>query len=99
LQISNMIVMQAYRDIHSVTDNKIIIELPPDFNHNPVEVIVLPVAVPKSRKQEEQIEANRNKQLTELLTVGVWDENDLHPALETKNFINLLKKQARCIVH
>ncbi len=78
-----MIVMQAYRHILSVTDNKIIIELPPDFNHNPVEVIVLPVAVPKSRKQLEQIEANKNKQLTELLTVGVWDENDLQPVNES----------------
>jgi hypothetical protein len=48
-----------------------------------VEVIVLPVAVPKSRKQLEQIEANKNKQLTELLTVGVWDENDLQPVNES----------------
>jgi hypothetical protein len=53
-----------------------------------VEVIVLPVAVPKSRKQLEQIEANKNKQLTELLTVGVWDENDLQPVTESNNFIN-----------
>jgi hypothetical protein len=48
-----------------------------------VEVIVLPVAVPKSRKQLEQIEANKNKQLTELLTVGVWDENNLQPVAES----------------
>jgi hypothetical protein len=80
--------MQAFRNIYNVTHNKIVIELPPDFNHNSVEVIVLPVTKTKSRKHLKSTTSNRNEQLKELLTVGVWDEKDLQPVIESNNLIN-----------
>jgi hypothetical protein len=80
--------MKAFRHIYSVTHNKIVIELPPDFNHNSVEVIVLPVIKTKSRKHLKLTVANKNHQLNELLTVGVWDEKDLQPVIESNNLIN-----------
>jgi len=80
--------MQAFRHFYSVHDNKIVIELPPDFNHNSVEVIVLPVAKSKSGKHLIQMELSKKEQLNELLTVGVWDENDLQPIIESAILIN-----------
>jgi hypothetical protein len=80
--------MQAFRHIYSVIHNKIVIELPPDFNHNSVEVIVLPVTKTISRKHLKPTTANKNEQLKELLTIGVWDEKDLQPVIESNNLIN-----------
>lgn len=85
---SNIFIMQAFRHIYQVKHNKVVIELPPDFNHNSVEVIVLPITKTKSRKRLNPTAANKNDQLNELLTVGVWDEKDLLPVIESNNLIN-----------
>ncbi|MCX6278552.1 MAG: hypothetical protein NT004_10690 [Bacteroidetes bacterium] len=80
--------MQVFRHIYSVNHNKIVIEFPPDFNHDSVEVIVLPVTKAKSRKHLKPTTSNKNKQLKELLAVGVWNEKDLQPVVESNNLIN-----------
>jgi hypothetical protein len=80
--------MQAFRHVYKVKHNKVVIELPPDFNHNSVEVIVLPITKTKSRKHLNPTVANKNDQLNELLSVGVWDEKDLLPVIESNNLIN-----------
>jgi hypothetical protein len=80
--------MQAFRHIYKVIHNKVVIELPPDFNHNSVEVIVLPVVKAKSRKHLNPTLAKKNAQLNELLSVGVWGEKDLQSVIETNNLIN-----------
>lgn len=80
--------MQAFRHIYRVTHNKILIELPPDFNHDSVEIIVLPVTKTIIEKNLEATGTKKNEQLKKLLTVGVWDEKDMQPVVESNNLIN-----------
>ncbi len=83
--------MQAFRHTYTVEQNKILIELPRRFNHNSVEVIVLPIEKKKTKRSIKPISTDKAKQLEELLTIGVWSEEDLQPIIETNNLINQWK--------
>ena len=76
--------MQALRNIYTVKNNQITIDLPNYFKHTSVEVIILPI----NKYKQINNTNNKNKQLEELLSVGVWNDNDIEPILESKKLIN-----------
>jgi len=66
--------MEALRNIYTVLNNQIIIDLPETFRHKSVEVIILPIN--EFLKQENKNE--KQERLKKLLTVSEWSENDIH---------------------
>jgi len=70
--------MQALRNIYTVKNNQITIDLPKGFNHSSVEVIILP-AQKKNDKKE---------QLKQLLSVGLWNDEDIKSITASQNLIN-----------
>ncbi len=78
--------MEALRNIYTVKNNRIIIDLPNYFKHTSVEVIILPVSKFKYKQEN-----SKNKQLEQLLSVGVWNDNDIEPILESQKLINQWK--------
>jgi len=87
--------MEAFRNIYTVNQNKILIELPLDFNYNAVEVIVLPISENKTKikikKSNKKTKPNKKQQLLQLLTIGLWTDKDIEQILETNNLINQWK--------
>ena len=79
--------MQAIRNIYTVRDSQIIIDLPKNFIHSAVEVIILPIDEQKDRKLHE-LTSDKEENLKQILSIGIWDDNDLKPILETNNLIN-----------
>ena len=73
--------MQALRNIYTVKNHQITIDLPKDFNHSSVEVIILP-AQKKNDKKE---------QLKQLLSVGLWNDEDIKSITDSQNLINQWK--------
>lgn len=82
--------MQALRNIYTVTDNRLTINLPEYFKYSAVEVIILPVE--KSKNEHSQV-LSKEERLNQLLSIGVWSEKDVQPIIETKNLINQWKIQ------
>ena len=81
--------MQALRNIYTVKNNRITIDLPDYFKHSSVEVIILPVN--KFAYKQVNNENSKNKQLEQLLSIGVWNDNDIEPILESQKLINQWK--------
>jgi hypothetical protein len=84
-------IMQAYRYIFTVEQNRIVIDLPPGYNHKSVEVIVLPVERNNPETVPQPDPENKNEQLKELLSIGTWSEDDLKSVKESQNLINQWK--------
>jgi len=83
--------MQAIRNIYTVENHRIVIDLPKSFNHAAVEIIILPLdsfeqdTITKSRS------ADKKKRLKKLLSINVWNEDDIKPIIETQTIINQWK--------
>ena len=78
--------MEALRNIYTVKNNRITIDFPEYFKYSSVEVIILPVS--KFTYKQINNETSKNKQLEQLLSVGVWNDNDIEPILESQKLIN-----------
>ena len=81
--------MEALRNIYTVKNNRITIDFPEYFKYSSVEVIILPVS--KFTYKQINNENSKNKQLEQLLSVGVWYDNDIEPILESQKLINQWK--------
>jgi hypothetical protein len=82
--------MQAIRNIYTVENNQIIINLPKSFANEEVEVIILPVA-PNTKRRKKNIPKKKEAGLTKLLSVSVWSDEDSKPIVESQNLINQWK--------
>lgn len=83
--------MQAFRYIFTVEQNRVVIELPPYYNNKSVEVIILPADRNKTLDRHQSEFPNKEEQMKELLSIGVWNEDDLQPLTETEKLINQWK--------
>ncbi len=82
--------MQVLRNIYTVTDNRIMIDLPEYFKYSAVEVIVLPI----EKLQEKQFNRlSKNERLEKLLSISIWNDADIQPIIDTQNLINQWKIQ------
>lgn len=79
--------MQAFRNIYTVQNNRVIIDLPESFDYQSVEVIIMPAY---DRKINEA-HPNKSERLKKLLSLSVWDENDINRIIESQNLINQWK--------
>ena len=82
--------MQALRNIYTVTNNRLMIDLPEYFRYSAVEVIILPIE--KTQKEHTPV-LSKDERLNQLLSIGVWSEKDIQPVIETQNLINQWKIQ------
>jgi hypothetical protein len=80
--------MQVFRQILAVENNQIHIKLPPIFNHESVEVIVLSLQQPKV------VQKSKIERLNTLLSVGTWTADDVQPILETQQQTNQWKMES-----
>jgi len=83
--------MQALRSIYKVENQRLIIDLPPSFQHSEVEVIILPAAEDTPQPLQTQTKEDKAERLSRLLSVGVWSDADVESVLESQNFINQWK--------
>ena len=81
--------MEALRNIYTVENNRIIIDLPQNYNHKEVEVIILPFLqyqiIEKKKKKDKQ------KQIELLLSISVWNDKEIQQIYESQNIINQWK--------
>ena len=64
--------MQVLRNIYTVKDNRITIDLPEYFKYSSVEIIILPIEK-KERQQGLKDRASKETRLKQLLSIGVWE--------------------------
>jgi hypothetical protein len=83
--------MNALRYFYTVEQNRIVIDLPPDFNYKSVEVILLPIEKAKLTEASELDFSDKKERLKELLSIGQWSENDFQPFIDTQKLINQWK--------
>ncbi len=83
--------MEALRNIYTVENNRIIIDLPQNYNHKEVEVIILPFF--KYQIIEKNKNEDKQKQIERLLSVSVWNDNDIQQIYESQNLINQWKTE------
>jgi hypothetical protein len=83
--------MEALRNIYTVENHRIVIDLPKSFNHTSVEIIILPLEKTRARKKIKAMSADKNERLKKLLSINVWNEADILPLIETQNLINQWK--------
>ena len=81
--------MQALRNIYTVKNNRITIDLPEFFKYSSVEIIILPIE--KSNKQLEENTLSKNERLEQLLKVGIWNDEDIKAITDSSNIINKWK--------
>jgi predicted lactoylglutathione lyase len=82
-------VMQALRNIYTVINNQIIIDLPETFKHKSVEVIILPINEFVSLEKKET--ENKKDKLEKLLSISVWNENEIQNIIDSQNIMNQWK--------
>jgi len=80
--------MQAIRSIYTVQNNQIVINLPNTFQHKAVEVIILPFYEYKTIEKEK---SDKDERLKKLLSISVWNDNDIQLIHESQNLINQWK--------
>jgi len=83
--------MEALRNIYTVENHRIVIDLPKSFNHTSVEIIILPIEKTGKRKMTKTMDAEKHERLKKLLSINVWNEEDILPIVETPNLINQWK--------
>jgi len=82
--------MQALRNIYTVKNHRVVIELPKTFNYNAVEIIVLPIEV--EIKIDKKPEKNDKKEsLKKLMSLSVWNDKDAQLVIESQKLINQWK--------
>ena len=83
--------MEALRNIYTVENHRIVIDLPKTFNHSSVEIIILPIDENQTNNIDKKISDDKNERLKTLMSISVWSENDILPIIETQNLINQWK--------
>jgi len=83
--------MQAIRNIYTVENHRIVIDLPKSFNHAAVEIIILPLDSFEQDTITKSMSADKKKRLKNLLSINVWNEDDIKPIIETQTIINQWK--------
>ncbi len=84
--------MQAIRNIYTVKNNQVIIDLPESFDYSSVEVIVLPVYSKEiQNKSSNEALPNNKDRLAKLLTLSVWDDDDINRIIESQKLVNKWK--------
>ena len=78
--------MQALRNIYTVKNNRITIDLPDFFKYSAVEIIILPIEKAEEQKKENPI--SKNEHLEELLSVGTWTDEDIKAIIDSQKLIN-----------
>lgn len=72
-------------------NKRIVIDLPKDYNHHSLEVIVLPQESTIPESNVESRSPKKEAQLKDLRSIGTWNEEDLKPIVETKELTNKWK--------
>lgn len=83
--------MQALRNIYTVENHRIVIDLPKSFNHTAVEIIILPVDPSPKETINKSLSISKKERLEKLLSVNVWNEDDIKPIIETQQLISQWK--------
>ncbi len=83
--------MQVLRNIYTVQNNQIIIDLPKSFYHKSVEVIILPLCDFPLFQTKKKSSFDKSERLKRLLSISVWDETEIQQIQESRNFINQWK--------
>ena len=83
--------MQALRNIYTVENHRIVIDLPKSFNHATVEIIILPLDPSNKETITKSLSIDKKERLKKLLAINVWNEDDIKPILETQSLINQWK--------
>jgi len=78
--------MEAIRNIYSVENKQIVINLPANFKHKSVEVIVLPVY--EYEKTEQVSKNKKSEHLEKLLNVSVWKDTDVQQITDSGKLLN-----------
>ncbi len=80
--------MQALRNIYTVENHRIVIDLPKSFNHAAVEIIILPLDPSNKETFTKSLSIDKKERLKKLLAINVWNEDDIKPITETQSLIN-----------
>ena len=83
--------MQALRNIYTVENHRIVIDLPKSFNHAAVEIIILPLDQSNKDAITKSMSIDKKERLKKLLAINVWNEEDIKPITETQTLINQWK--------
>jgi len=83
--------MQALRNIYTVENHRIVIDLPKSFNYTAVEIIILPLDPTNKETITKSLSIDKKERLKKLLAINVWNEEDIKPIHETKSLINQWK--------
>ena len=83
--------MQALRNIYTVENHRIVIELPKSFNHAAVEIIILPLDPTNKETINKSLSNDKKERLKRLLAINVWNEDDIKPITDTQTLINQWK--------
>ena len=83
--------MEALRNIYAVENHRVVIDLPKSFKHKEVEIIILPMEKTTIRQTNKYSVADKEEQLKKLLSVNVWNEDDILKIIESQEIINKWK--------
>lgn len=83
--------MEALRNIYAVENHRIVIDLPKSFNHTEVEIIILPFENTQQRQKNKTFGTDKEERLKKLLSVNVWNDDDILPIIESQKIINQWK--------
>ena len=83
--------MEAIRNIYSVENHRIVIDLPKSFNHKEVEIIILPSEKSIKLPTNKSTGIDKEEQLRKLLSINVWNDDDILPITESQAIINQCK--------
>ncbi len=79
--------MQALRNIYTVRNKQITINLPEYFDYSSVEVIILPI----NQIVKEDIIRSKEESLKKLLSISKWYEEDTQTITNSQDLINQWK--------
>jgi hypothetical protein len=85
--------MQALRNIYTVENHQIVIDLPKSFNHTSVEIIILPIEQSTKKMTKKSVSIDKNERLKKIFAVNIWNDEDIQPIIESQNLINQWKME------
>ncbi len=83
--------MEAIRNIYAVENHRIVIDLPKSFNYKEVEIIILPTGQTSKQLKNKNSVADKDERLKKLLSVNVWNDDDISQIIESQEIINKWK--------
>jgi hypothetical protein len=85
--------MQALRNIYTVENHRIVIDLPKSFNHTSVEIIILPLEKSLKKMPKKSVSIDKNERVKKIFAVNIWNDEDIQPIIESQNLINQWKME------